>query len=324
MFTRDSRRSRHVRSIAVALVVLLLPVAVPAAAQERSASAATSDSSAHRHGAAGSAAPGHHAGLHFAHPLATESVSPDTKLRVDYDYRDLPAGERENAATLAAEWSPHRSFSVEASVPYSFTAEATGFSHVALKFASYAFEHAGISLGYGVGLGLPTSGGEAGHEHEEGGHSHGSRVSASVRSEAPPPRFNGAGGVHSTLGRDLWTFEPFLNAGWKTGRWELVGFGTFEIPTNHADQGEVGTEIAYNASALFRAAPEVQATLELHGHAGLSGHATGEAVANLTPGVKLRPSGDSPFFLGIAGSIPVSADESYETRALVSLFYHFR
>ena len=86
----------------------------------------------------------------------------------------------------------------------------------------------------------------------------------------------------------------------------------------------MGTELGYNASALFRAAPEVQATLELHGTAGLSGHATGEAVANVTPGVKLRPSGDSPFFLGLAGSFPVTTDESYGARALVSLFYHFR
>lgn len=276
------------------------------------------DTTARGHGGAG----GHHSGLHFAHPLATESVSPDTKLRINYDHRNLAAGERENAAALAAEWSPHRSFSVEASVPYSFTAGTTGFSHVALKFASYAFENAGVSLGYGVGLGLPTSG-DAGHAHEEEGHTHGSRVSAALRGEAPDPRFNGTGGVHSSLGRDLWTFEPFLNVGWKTGRWELVGFGTFEIPTNQAHQDEVGTELAYNASALFRAAPEVQTTLELHGHAGLSGHATGEAVANLTPGVKLRPSDESPFFLGIAGSFPVSADESYDARALVSLFYHF-
>lgn len=273
---------------------------------------------------AAGAGTGHHRGLHFAHPLATESVSPDTKLRVDYDYRDLPADEEENAATLAAEWAPHRSFSIEASVPYSLTADATGFSHVALKFANYAFESSGVSLGYGVGLGLPTSGDAPDPTHEEGGHTHAHRADAAVLSDPPGPRFNGTGGVHSSLGRNLWTFEPFLNAGWKAGRWELVGFGTFEIPTNHAEQAEVGTELGYNASALFRAAPEVQATLELHGTAGLSGHATGEAVTNLTPGVKLRPSGDSPFFLGLAGSFPVSSDQSYGARALVSLFYHFR
>lgn len=269
-----------------------------------------------------------HGGLHFAHPLATESVSPDTKLRLNFDHRNLPAGELENATALAAEWSPHRSFSIEASVPYSLTAEATGFTHVALKFANYAFEEAGVSLGYGLGVSAPTSGAapthhhDEGHTHDEGGHASRS-AAASLRGGAPSPRLNGTGGVHGSLGRDLWTFEPFLNVGWKVGRWELVGFGTFGIPTDQGPGTEVATDFAYNASALFRAAPEVQTTLELHGHTGLSGHDADRSVLNVTPGVKLRPSGDSPWFLGLAGSFPVSGEVSYDARALVSLFYHF-
>lgn len=267
-----------------------------------------------------------HGGLHFAHPLATESVSPDTKLRLNFDHRNLPAGELENATALAAEWSPHRSFSIQASVPYSLSAEATGFTHLALKFANYAFEDAGVSVGYGLSVSAPTSGAavqEEGHTHDEGGHEHGSAALASVRGGTPGARANGTGGVHGSLGKDLWTFEPFLNVGWRTGRWELVGFGTFGIPTNQGSGTEVSTEFSYNASALFRAAPEVQTTLELHGHTGLSGHDADRSVLNLTPGVKLRPSGDSPWFLGLAGSFPVSGDVSYDARALVSLFYHF-
>lgn len=313
MFTDTRTGAARVHALAAALAAVALVAAQPATAQE------------HRHQHEHAEGDHAHDGLHFAHPLATESVSPDTKIRINFDHRNLPADELENATSLSAEWSPHRSLSVEASVPYSLTAEATGFTHVALKFANYAFEDAGISLGYGLGLSAPTSGAathEEGHTHEDGGHAHGA-ASPSLRDSPPPPRMNGGGGVHGSLGKDLWTFEPFLNAGWKTGRWELVGFGTFEIPTNQADQAEVGTELSYNASALFRAAAEAQATLELHGHTGLSGHEADRTVVNLTPGVKLRPSGDSPFFLGLAGSFPLSGDVSYDARALVSLFYHF-
>ncbi len=31
----------------------------------------------------------HHEGLHFSHPLIAESVSPDTKVRLDYAFADL-------------------------------------------------------------------------------------------------------------------------------------------------------------------------------------------------------------------------------------------
>lgn len=270
---------------------------------------------------------GHHAGLHFSHPLFTESVSPDTKIRTDYNLLDLGAQEgTKHEFGVALEYAPSRSFSVEAGVPYSASDEALGFTHVSVKFANYALAEQGISLGYGIGVGLPTSGDAAHEDHhhpDEGGHTQAVRAARSgVMSSPPPARANGGVGVHGTLGRDFYEFEPFFNIGWRSGRWELVGFTTFGIPSGLEDQHELGTELAWNVSTLFQPAPEVQTVLELGASHGLSGHPVGEDVVNLSPGIKLRPSGGSPLWLGIGGSTPLTNDRSYDRRLQISLFYH--
>ena len=278
----------------------------------------------HSHG--GAADSGHHAGLHFSHPLFTESVSPDTKIRVDYSALDASAGEgTKHEFGLGIEYALSRSVSVEAGVPYSVSDDALGVTHLSLKFANYVLEAQGISLGYGIGVGLPTSGPAPTEHHEEGGHTHTVRASRSgILSDPPGARANGGSGVHGTLGRDFYEFEPFFNIGWRSGRWELVGFTTFNIPSGLEDQHEVGSELSWSVSTLVRAAPEVQTVLELNGSSGVSGHPAGEDVVNLSPGIKLRPSGDSPVWLGVGGSLPLTADRSYQGLLRVSFFYHFR
>lgn len=281
----------------------------------------------HSHG--GGPGAGHHAGLHFAHPMFTESVSPDTKIRADYSYLDAGGGEgTKHEFALGVEYALSRSVSVAAGVPYSASDAALGFTRVSLKFVNYALEGHGISLGYGVGVGLPTSGDapeESGHGGEDGGHGHGVRGARSAAMDAPPAgRAHGGTGVHATLGRDFYEFRPFFNVGWTSGRWELVGFTTFGIPSGLADQHQLGTDLSWDVSALFRAAPEVQTVLELNGSAGLSGHPVGQDVVNLSPGIKLRPSGDSPAWLAVGGSLPLTADQGYDGLLRVSFFYHFR
>lgn len=305
---RSKLRPKPVTAATAALALLVAPAT--AAAQE--------GGHEHEHGHTHQEE-GHHAGLHFSHPLVSESVSPDTKLRLDFNHRQLNEQEDETSFGLAAEYAFHRSMSLEVSVPYSATDEAFGFTHAALKFANYAFEEQGVSLGYGLGVEFPTAGDAP---EEEGGHTHGALAAPASR-QTPAPRLNGGGGVHGTLGEDFYEFEPFFNVGWKTGPWELVGFGTFGIPSGTGDRLEVGTELSWNFSALYRVMPEVQALLELNGTSGLSGAPVGEDVVNLSPGIKLRPSGGSHLFLGVGGSVPLSEDESFENRVFVSLFYHF-
>lgn len=62
-----------------------------------------------------------HEGLHFSHPIVSESPSPDTKMRVDYGFTDITENDEElsqNGARLEAEYALHPSFSIEFEVPY--------------------------------------------------------------------------------------------------------------------------------------------------------------------------------------------------------------
>lgn len=278
---------------------------------------------------------GHHAGLHFTHPLFAESVSPDRKVRLNYGYFDLPeAGEEEHSASLGLEYSISRGFSVEASFPYSFTDEAAGITEVALKFANFALEEHGLLLGYGLATGIPTSGAdEGGHDHDHQDHAHHGRRDRSTVGQTGGPRFpngipspaldGGGGAVHATLGRDHWELSPFFNVGFKSGAWELVGFGTLGVPTGDPPEDEGGVGISYNASVLYHAGSRIDLLAELHGRGGIQGHPVGEDVVNLAPGIRWQVLPDRPLVLGVGASFPVSAREDYDGRILASLFYHF-
>lgn len=81
-------------------------------------------------------------GLHFAHPLITESVSPDTKIRLDYRFLDLEGGRR-NTVAFEGEYAFHRAFSTEVGIPYTSLdreemtdGSSLGNTEIALKFAN--------------------------------------------------------------------------------------------------------------------------------------------------------------------------------------------
>ena len=105
---------------------------------------------------------GHHQeGLHFSHPLITESVSPDTKIRIDYTFVNLADDATKNAFLFEGEYAFHRSFSIEAGVPFETLDPGVGSSmsnfgnaELAFKFANFAFEDRGLLLGYGIELGF--------------------------------------------------------------------------------------------------------------------------------------------------------------------------
>lgn len=264
---------------------------------------------------------GHHGGLHFTHPLFAESVSPDRKVRLNYGYFDLTGqDEQEHSASVGFEYAFSRAFSVEAAVPYSFTDGAAGITSVSLKFANYALEEQGLLLGYGIGAGLPTSGdagGEEGHDHD---HDHGAGVPAGI----PDPVLHGGGGaVHPTLGRDHWELSPFFNIGYMSGSWELVGFGTFGVPTGSVPDGDGGVSISYNASVLYHAGARLDLLAELHGSGGVQGHPVGEDVVQAAPGIRWQVLPESPLVLGAGASFPLTDVQEYDGRLLVSLFYHF-
>ena len=221
----------------------------------------------------------HHEGLHFSHPLIAESVSPDTQVRIDYDFADFGPDASAQSLGLELEYAFHRTFGIEAGVPFAWLAfdgqpstSRLGNVEVALKFANYAFEDTGVLLGYGVEFGLPTGSDDAG------------------------------------IGSDhLVEVEPFFNIGFRQGDWELVAFTTFGIPTNQEEGEEIETELVTNFSTLYHVNPRLQLLLEFDGESVLSGEESGEQTWHLTPGVKFAPVGGSTLFLGVGGG-PPSAD----------------
>ena len=235
----------------------------------------------------------HHRGLHFSHPLFTESVTPDTKVRLDFG-RVWEDEENESELEFEAEYGLHRSFSILALIRYVFldaeaepSVSSLGSVEIALKFANFAFEEAGVLLGYGIGVGLPT-----GDDEVVGGSGH------------------------------LWELEPFLNIGFKHGRLELVGFTIFGIPVNQAEGEEVETELKYDVSTLYHITPRIQGLVELNGGVVLSGEEAGAGLVVISPGIKVAPLPTRALFIGIGGSIPLS-DGGPNGQLKISAFYHF-
>ena len=236
---------------------------------------------------------GHSHGLHFAHPLFSESITPDTKVRFDSG-REWEAEGTASELELEAEYGFHPAFSIEVVAPYHFVRpdagpNESGFGNVelALKFANFAFEDKGLLLGYGLEVGMPT-GNDA----------------------------TGIGNGH------IWEIEPFLGIGFMTGNWELVNRTRFGIPINQDPGEEVETELHYDFSALYHFSPRLQGLLELNGLVGLSGDEAGEGMVSLSPGIKVAPFAGHTLFVGLGGSFPLG-DEELDARLKLAFFYHF-
>lgn len=237
---------------------------------------------------------GHSHGLHFAHPLFGESITPDTKLRFDSG-REWEAEGTTSELELEAEYAFHPAFSIEFGAPYSFIRpdlepNESGFGNLelVLKFANFAFEDKRLLLGYGLGVGMPTG--------------------------------NDATGIGSG---HIWEIEPFLGIGFITGNWELVNRTRFGIPLNREPGEEIETELHYDFSALYHFTPRVQGLLELNGLVAMSGPEAAEGIVALSPGIKVAPFAGKPFFfVGLGGSFPLG-EEELDARLKLAFFYHF-
>ncbi|MCI0691960.1 hypothetical protein L0337_08130 [candidate division KSB1 bacterium] len=239
----------------------------------------------------------HRGGLHFSHPLITESPSPDTKVRFDYFFREMDSEDekaRESTVRFEGEYAFHQAFSIEVNIPYVFQGPDGG-SHesnlgnleLALKFANLAFAENGLLLGSGIEFGIPT-----GND------------------------MKGIGSDH------IVEIEPFLNLGYRLKQLEVVAFTTFGIPTNLKNGDEAATGLGYNISLLYHFTPRLQGLLEFDGEAALNGEEE-PAVINITPGIKVSPLAESNLQVGLAVSLPLSSNTEFDTQALMSIFYHF-
>ena len=238
----------------------------------------------------------HDSGLHFSHPLVSESPSPDSKIRADYAL--MKETNEEDAlihrVDLIGEYAPARWVSVEIALPYTIAdrdEEANRHNldnmEVALKLASFAFEDEGLLLGGGLEVGLPT------------------------------------GNSSNDIGSDrLVMIEPFVDFGLKRAGFELVGFLKFGFPANE-NSDDPDWELGWNASLLYHATPWLEPILEFDGERVWGGEEDGETVAHVSPGFKLKPLADSDFKIGTGISLPITNDEEFDLRWLLSVFYHF-
>ena len=234
--------------------------------------------------------------LHFSHPLITESPSPDTKVRFDFFYRRFRADRTsEHSPRVEFEYAFRPSFSVEINLPYSFrkvegepTVSHTDSMDVAVKLTSDVFKEHHVLLVYGVEFGLPT-----GNDSKGIGSSH------------------------------IVEVAPYVGAGLKREKVEVVGFTSVSVPTNKRIGDEDATVLGYQLSFLFKPTPSVQPMIELDGETGLCGFERGDTVVNLSPGIKFRPLHSEHWQVGAGIGFPITNRKDFDRRVVVSAFYHF-
>lgn len=231
----------------------------------------------------------HVASLHFTHPLIAESVSPDTKLRVDFS---RPEPSADVTWELEAEYAFTRAFSVEIGTHYESESHEFGHTHVFAKFANYSLGDRGVLLGFGLGVGIPSSSSE---EMVPDSHTHDSH-------------------------EDAYEIEPFINAGLKRGNWETAGWMRY----THGfatDEAPASDRVSYNLVTLLHATALIQPLLEVHGVA--VGNDAAPESASVTPSLRLVPFKGKGLAIGAGVSFPIAGSREYDSRLALSAFWHF-
>ncbi|HJQ11194.1 MAG TPA: hypothetical protein VJ840_09210 [Gemmatimonadaceae bacterium] len=237
-----------------------------------------------------------HDHLHFSHPLVTESPSPDTKIRLDYAvvWTSEAPKIRDYLLRVEGEYAFTHSVSLALTAPYEFRTEpatdrANGFGNLelSLKFASLRYGEHGALIGGGFAAEFPT-----GSDEKEIGSSH------------------------------LFELEPFLDAGYKREKLELVGFARLSSTVNRRPGEESERSLAFDFSSLYRLHPRLEALLELTTERALVGSEAGIPQTFFAPGLKIYPFANPQLMFGASLQLGTGALSSVKG-AVVSAFYHF-
>ncbi|MBW2292298.1 MAG: hypothetical protein JRG94_08295 [Deltaproteobacteria bacterium] len=238
-----------------------------------------------------------HEFLHFSHPLISESPSPDTKIRTDYIFRNETGEEsaKIHVAQLEAEYAFRPWISVETNIPLTFRNPDDGKSRrnldtieIGVKLATFALADHGVLLGGGIEFGLPTG-----------------------------DSSKGIGSSH------ILEVEPFIDFGFKHQDLEIVGFLSPAVPTNKNGEDEADVELGWSLSMLYHLHRRVEVLLEFDGERAFGGEESGHATANISPGLKVVPTANQNLQIGVGVSLPISDDEDFDVRTILSVFYHF-
>ena len=232
--------------------------------------------------------------LHFAHPLFTESPSPDTKVRLDYLFRRLTSQGYEHSVRLEAEYAFTPAVSLEANVPLTSrsesgtTANSVGSGEIALKLASYAAAERGLLLGGGVAFGVPT-----GSDRKAIGSSH------------------------------LVEVEPYIDAGYKHGETELVTFVSFSTAMHRRANEGREEAVALAISGLQHVAERVEVLAEFQSERSVAGGESGRQTASGALGIKYHLGRVHHLVVGIGGRLPITRERDSEHEVLLSALWHF-
>ena len=172
--------------------------------------------------------------LEFSHPIFTESISPDTKIRFNYVNTKIDNSLSSHGFDLEAEYALVPAFSIHLDIPYTVLKpkNSSSISHLedvelALKFANFAFAKHKVLIGYGINFGFPT----------------GSDV-------------KGIGSDH------IFSVDPFFNGGVMWRKWEWTTYFTFDIPTHQLSHENLPSGLESRVTALYKVNPNWQLLVE--------------------------------------------------------------
>lgn len=234
--------------------------------------------------------------LEFSHPLITESISPDTKIRLTFLDTKGQDNKLYQTYDLELEYAPVPIFSIHLDVPYEVLhpSENQIISNLSeievdLKFANFAFASHNVLLGYGISFGLPTGN-----------------------------QTKGIGNDH------IWDVNPFFNAGVKWKKWEWTAFVILGIPFNQRSDERKQTALECRLTALYHINLRWEGLIEAGNATQLSRFYSGDNSFDLTEGIKFRPNPDKPWILGLGVRHPFFKNDEIKLQGILSVFYHFK
>lgn len=233
--------------------------------------------------------------LEFSHPLITESISPDNKIRFTYFNTKVNDSLSSQTCDLELEYAPVPFFSLHLDVPYQVLKPGTSTEsnldniEFTLKFANFALAEHSILFGYGIGLGFPT-----GND------------------------IKGIGSNH------ILNVEPFLNGGYKWRRWEWIAYFTLNVPTHQRMDEMMQSGLDSRITALYHLNSYFQLLGEFGNERYVSHQSGWNKNYELLEGIKYLPFGHKPWILALGVNEPIAQNEVLKFQWLFSLFYHFR
>jgi hypothetical protein len=234
--------------------------------------------------------------LEFTHPLITESISPDTKIRLTFFNNKLVQNAVSQIFDFEVEYSPVENFSIHLDLPYTFlhpevSSMVTNLdeTELTLKFSDLAFADRKVLLGYGISFGLPTGN-----------------------------QLKGIGSSH------IWDICPFISAGKKWQKWEWTTYFMFTIPSNQYLNENLQSILEFRMTAIYHFNNRWGGLMEAGNEQPLSHFSSKENNNDLTEGIIYRPDPEKPWIISVGVRHPLFRNDEIKFQGVASLFYHFK